>query len=99
MTRMDIEHEILDLIDDDVYGLWEVGWRLNTALGVDPQVDPRATACVVYSLIERKLAKLYVRQPETGKFSAIELAELPTKLLERSIWLEPSPGESEFWIG
>jgi hypothetical protein len=99
MTRDAIEREILDLIDDDVYGMWEVGWRLNTALGVDPQEDPRDTACVVHSLIERKLAQLYVRQPDDGTFSAFELAELPTKLLERSIWLEPNPGESELWIG
>ena len=35
MTQGDIEREILDLVDDDFYGVWEIGWRLCTALEVN----------------------------------------------------------------
>ena len=32
MTREEIAREIIELLDEDCFGLWEIGWRLGGTL-------------------------------------------------------------------
>lgn len=99
MTRGDIEREILELVDEDLYGLWEIGWRLNTALGVDPAIDPEEAAAVVESLRQRHLVELYVREWVDDSPRPIAVSGRSIDLATRSAWLVPEPSEPQFLLG
>lgn len=99
MTRLDIEREILELIDEDLYGLWEIGWRLNTALGVDPAEDPAEVAVVIEALRQRRLVEVYVREWRDDNPQSIASSGRAIDLTRRSAWREPSQGEPQFFLG
>jgi hypothetical protein len=99
MTRVDIEREILELLDEDLYGLWEIGWRLNTALGVDPATDPTESAAVVESLRQRHLVDVYVREWLDDSPRPIAVSGRSIDLATRSSWLVPEEGEPQFLLG
>lgn len=62
MTVTAIECEILDLAEEDFYGVWEIGWRLRTALDIDPTLAPAAAAEAIESLRDQHLTEIYVRE-------------------------------------
>lgn len=99
MTRAEIEREILELVDEDLYGLWEIGWRLNTALGVDPSTDPEESAAVVESLRQRRLVDLYVREWVDDSPRPIAVSGRSIDLATPSAWLVPEQGEPQFLLG
>lgn len=99
MTRADIEREILELVDEDLYGLWEIGWRLNTALGVEPASDPKESAAVIESLRQRRLIDLYVREWVDDSPRPIAVSGRSIDLEARSAWLAPQEGEPQFLLG
>jgi hypothetical protein len=99
MTRADIEREILELVNEDLYGLWEIGWRLNTILSVDPSNDPKESAAMVESLTQRHLVDLYVRERIDDNPRPIAASGRSIDLTTRAAWLVPGQGEPQFLLG
>lgn len=99
MTRADIEREILELVDDDLYGLWEVSWRLNTVLGVNPSIEPDESAAAINSLRRRRLVDLFVREWVDDTPRPIEISGRSIDLTTRSAWSVPEHGEPQFLLG
>ncbi|MGL4175279.1 MAG: hypothetical protein ACRCSN_04305 [Dermatophilaceae bacterium] len=86
-------------MDEDFYGLWEIGWRLNTAIGVDPASDPQESAAVVKSLRQRRLVDLYVRERIDDTPRQIEVSGRSIDLATHAAWLVPNEGEPQFLLG
>jgi hypothetical protein len=99
MTREDIEREVLELVEEDFYGVWEIGWRLHTALGVDPTVDPEQAAEVVEALRRQHLVEIYVREWVDDNPRPISSSVRSIDLREASAWLAPGNGDPEFLVG
>ncbi|MGN6243422.1 MAG: hypothetical protein ACTHQ3_07075 [Motilibacteraceae bacterium] len=97
--KQDIEREILELADEDLYGLWEVGWRIRSACGVDPLAAPGECADVIESLIEKRMVTLYVREGMDGVPEPLASSARSLDLRDRSAWLVPQPGERQFLVG
>lgn len=94
-----VEREILELAEEDFYGVWEVGWRLVTALGVDPSSDPRSAADAVASLRREGHVEIYVREWTDDEPRPLAASGRSIDLREASAWLEPQPGQPQFLIG
>src|SRR5688572_13961790 len=99
MTETDIEREILELVDEDFYGVWEIAWRLNTVLGMNPEVDPAEVAAVVESLRQRRLVELYVREWVDDGPRPLASSGRSLDLREPSAWGMPRQGEPQFLLG
>lgn len=99
MAVNDIEREVLELIDEDDYGVWEIGWRIATALGVDPNVDPREAAEAIASLHKRRLVDIYVREWPDAPVRLLDSSAQSLDLADPSAWQEPNPDEPVFLIG
>lgn len=94
-----VEAEILELAEEDFYGVWEVGWRLVTALGVDPSSDPRLAAEAIASLKRQGRVDIYVREWIDDTPRQLALSGRSIDLNDASAWLEPQPGQPQFLIG
>ncbi len=99
MTRQEIQRKVLELTDEDYYGVWEIGWRLATALGVDPVVDPKVSAEVIESLRRQRIVDVYVREWIDDTPRRIGSSGRSIDLTDPAAWLEPRHGEPQFLIG
>lgn len=94
-----MERAILDLVDEDLYGVWEVGWRLRSGLGVDPEEDARLCADVIESLTQRGLVALYVREGVDGRPEPLPPSTRSFDLTASSMWLAPEADQRQVLVG
>jgi hypothetical protein len=99
VTTSAIEREILDLAEEDLYGLWEVGWRLRTVLNIDPALAPAEAAGVIESMRSRHLIEIYVREWVDDEPSPLSATRRDIDLLDPRAWLLPGQGEPQFLVG
>ncbi|CAI9409233.1 hypothetical protein [Aestuariimicrobium sp. T2.26MG-19.2B] len=99
MSVSDIQREILGLVDEDYYGVWEIGWRLFTVLGVDPSVDPAEAAEAVALLRHRGVVAIYVREWIDDPPRPLGSSGRAVDLNDPAAWREPEPGLPQFLIG
>ncbi len=99
MTRADVEREVLELAEEDFYGVWEIGWRLRTVFDIDPTMAPDVAADAVESLKRQGLIEIFVRE-------WVDDAPLPIGSVGRTVdlhdpqaWLVPGKGKPQFLIG
>ena len=99
MALSDIERAILELVDEDFYGVWEIGWRLATALRIDPSRDPADAAAVISSLRQQGVVDIYVREWVDDSPRALVSSGRSLDLSDPTAWREPEPGQPQFLIG
>lgn len=99
MALSDIEREILELVDEDFYGVWEVGWRLSTVLSIDPSRAPEDAAEAVASLRRQGAVEIYVREGVDDPPRPLASSGRALDLFDPTAWREPRPGQPQFLIG
>lgn len=95
----DIEREILELTDEDYYGLWEIGWRLSSALNLDASRNPEQAAVAILSLQRQGVVQIYVRERIDAAPVPLASSGRTIDLYDPSAWCEPKAGQPEFLIG
>lgn len=99
MNPAGIEREIHELLNEDFYGLWEIGWRVHTAFGIDPMQDPVVLAEVVASLQEKRIAELYVRERGEEGPVPIAVSGHSVDLTQPVAWAVPEPHQPQILLG
>ena len=99
MTGTEIEREVLELAEEDFYGVWEVGWRLRTAFGINPTEEPEVAAGAIESLRKQRLIEIYVREWVDDEPLPIGSTGRTIDLGDPRAWRPPSHGEPQFLIG
>jgi hypothetical protein len=89
-----LEPQVLDLLDEDDYGLWEIGWRLHGA-GVETVGD---LADVVQGLLDREWAVLLVQRSSTGPPQPAQGADAPVDLRDPLSWEAPGADQPSTWL-
>jgi hypothetical protein len=99
MTIAEIENVILDLVEEDLYGVWEVGWRCRTVLGLDSGALPKVVAQSIDSLMARQLVGIFVREDLEGDLVPLSSTDRAIELSRAEAWEVPTVGEPQFFIG
>lgn len=82
----EVEADVLDLLVEDDYGLWEIAWRVGGA----------ATAAhVVERLCQRGLAQLCVREWLDDTPLPLDRSRFTIDLLDPATWEPPSGSEAQ----
>jgi hypothetical protein len=97
-TDADVCDVILDLVEEDYYGLWEIGWRVNNVFGVDATADPAPLAAVVESMLRQHLVSLYVREGFNGPEVPLATSGRSVDLARAATWQVPQAGEPQFLL-
>lgn len=90
---------ILELIDEDYYGVWEIGWRLSTALDLDPSRDPHVAADAISSLRSQGRLEIYVRDAVDDVPCPLHESGQVVDLNDASSWHVPQAGQPQLLIG
>jgi hypothetical protein len=89
-----LQSQVLDLLDEDDYGLWEIGWRLREA-GVETVGD---LADIVQGLLDREWAVLLLRRTTTGPAQPERAADSPLDLRDPRSWEAPGTDHPSTWL-
>lgn len=98
MSIREVENIILELAEEDRYGLWEIGWRVRQLLGIDPCIDPTEVAGAVGALRARGLVDVFVRDRIDNSTPAVDAGGLPD-LFATDTWDVPAPDHRQYLIG
>ena len=98
ITRNEIAREILDLLDEDCFGLWEIGWRLASTLGIGPTETPSEVAEALYALVENGAVESYTLDRPGGRMKRLIALDQAVDLRERAAWDVPAPGDPQIWL-
>lgn len=94
-----LETMILELVDEDFYGLWEIAWRVRAVLDLDPVLLPAPLAQVVRALTARHLVEIFVREGLQGDPLPVNSTELSIDLDQSQAWEVPPEGAPHFFLG
>ena len=96
MELGELELRLADDLNDDWYGLYEVGWRLNT-LGYDP--EPAARITVARKLVEAGVMDVYLSDWNSIRAAApLAVAEAVEAISEPLNWEPPTGDARQFYI-
>jgi len=98
MTREEIAREIIDLLDEDCFGLWEIGWRLTGTLGMSSTEIQSEVAEVTYSLVRSGAVEAYTVDQPGGSMKPLMALDQAIDLRERAAWDVPAPGNPQIWL-
>lgn len=83
------ESDVMRLLLEDDYGLWEVAWRLG---------GTKVAAAVVERLCDRGLAELYVRDWADAEPVPADRSGREIDLRNPTSWKEPRVGDSQLLL-
>lgn len=89
---------ILDLVVDDAFGLWELVWRLRTALEVSAGPPVNVARDAVERLRRSGLVELWVREWTDDEPVPLRESDRDIELAEQGVWAEPGPNEPQILV-
>lgn len=98
MTLRPQDRVVLDLVVDDTFGLWEVVWRLTTALGKTLGSPLEIAKDSVHRLRDGGLVELLVREWADDDPVPIAESGREVDLSLDSTWDEPAPDGAEVLV-
>ena len=86
------EREVLDLVVEDDFGLWEVKWRLDQVMNWSADESAARTAAVVDGLVRKHLAEVFIQRWVDDEPIPHRRSGLLLDLTDEESWAEPEPG-------
>ena len=99
MTFSNIAREVLELAEEDYYGLWEIGWHVRTVLGLDPTIEPSALATAIEAMLSGGLIDIFVREWSDDDPLPIRSTGHSVNLRDPMSWSVPERGAPQFLVG
>lgn len=92
--------EVLSLVAEDDYGLWEILWRATSVLpAIDPEERETVVAQVLLDMLDQGLIEFYERRKDTDRRATLSAEEAARLMRQPHHWQAPTRGSSEMRIG
>ena len=92
------EREVLELVVEDYYGLWEIVWRLENVFGPYPNSAAGEAARIVEGLRSHGLVTLWVREWTDDEPLPLGQTGHVVNLRNPSTWAVPPPDQHQILI-
>jgi len=94
------QQKILELAVEDVYGLWEILWRLQSEFPNSSTADLRQTAeSALRGLLRKGWISVGRRSGGAGETAPLRPAETEAALVDRKNWDEPALDARQVVVG